>query len=219
MQCSVEGCEREAKVRGMCKPHYVREWKRTNVSIEKREGNELYAVWCSKRKGRVPEWETFETFKKDVGEKPTDAHKLRKIDSKKPFGPGNVEWRLTFVPKGENEPLKAYVSRAMRLHNLRLKYGLSAVQFETMLEAQKDACAICELPETRSNGRDDRKSSLAVDHDHKTGKVRGLLCSTCNTSLGGFKDDPKLLSKAIEYLKHHSEKTNETTQGQHKHAD
>ena len=42
--------------------------------------------------------------------------------------------------------------------------------------------------------------SLAVDHNHKTGRVRGLLCGNCNTSLGGFKDNPALLNKAIRYI-------------------
>jgi hypothetical protein len=42
---------------------------------------------------------------------------------------------------------------------------------------------------------------LSIDHDHNTGKVRGLLCSPCNIGLGGFKDNPHSLTKAIEYLK------------------
>jgi hypothetical protein len=72
-----------------------------------------------------------------------------------------------------------------------------------MLAAQNGGCAICSRPETAViNGK---VMELAVDHDHKTGKVRALLCSTCNTSLGGFQDSPALLQKAIEYLKEHSD--------------
>lgn len=61
-----------------------------------------------------------------------------------------------------------------------------------MYAQSKGACAICGV-------RPDR--SLALDHCHKTGKLRGLLCFSCNVALGHFKDDPKLLRKAIRYLK------------------
>lgn len=62
-----------------------------------------------------------------------------------------------------------------------------------MLERQGGVCAICK--EKPKNGR------LAIDHLHGTDKVRGLLCSPCNTALGLFKDDPERLAAAIEYLK------------------
>lgn len=63
-----------------------------------------------------------------------------------------------------------------------------------MLVAQDHACAICEAPTWEHQKR------LHVDHDHATGAVRGLLCSTCNLALGGFKDSPQLLESALRYL-------------------
>lgn len=63
-----------------------------------------------------------------------------------------------------------------------------------MLHNQGNKCKICETHESEFDKR------LAVDHCHKTGKVRGLLCSSCNTSLGKFKDDPEILRRAINYL-------------------
>lgn len=69
-------------------------------------------------------------------------------------------------------------------------YGVTADE----VSALGSACAICGA--LSSGAR-----SLHVDHDHSTGKVRGLLCSTCNTSLGGFRDDPALLLRAVEYLR------------------
>jgi hypothetical protein len=66
-----------------------------------------------------------------------------------------------------------------------------------MFEEQKGLCAICQKPpsgNTAVNGR------MCVDHDHKTGKVRKLLCFNCNTAIGKLNDDPELFKRAINYL-------------------
>lgn len=71
-----------------------------------------------------------------------------------------------------------------------------------MVERQKGLCAICEQPEKGTNGRWGKKTlQLAVDHNHETSKVRGLLCRRCNQGLGKFEDNPELLEKAASYLK------------------
>jgi hypothetical protein len=72
-------------------------------------------------------------------------------------------------------------------------YGLEAGQYDELLAAQNGVCAICH--EIRANGR-----GLHIDHDHVTGAVRGLLCTTCNTGLGAFKDRVDLLEEAVRYL-------------------
>ena len=75
----------------------------------------------------------------------------------------------------------------------RLKiHGLTPEDFNTMLIKQKNVCKICN---TFSGGK-----ILSVDHDHKTGRVRGLLCSSCNLAIGLMKDSPKLLRQAAKYL-------------------
>lgn len=67
-----------------------------------------------------------------------------------------------------------------------------------MVRKQHNKCAICGNKETKKlHGK---VVSLAVDHCHKTGKVRGLLCQNCNHGIGMLKDDPKLLKNAIIYL-------------------
>ena len=92
-----------------------------------------------------------------------------------------------------------------RKHQLKYKYGITIADYNLMLNRQGGTCAICnEKNFTREKGTHNNKAvpmSLAVDHNHKTGQVRGLLCNGCNTSLGKFKDDPVLLEKAIQYLK------------------
>jgi hypothetical protein len=67
-----------------------------------------------------------------------------------------------------------------------------------MLEVQNGVCAICKLPESRKSRSG--LYTLSVDHDHKTGKVRGLLCHRCNNCLGTLKDDTHILQSAIDYL-------------------
>lgn len=74
-------------------------------------------------------------------------------------------------------------------------YNFTFDQYEKMLDQQRGKCAICDSRLSSS-----RTGRLFVDHCHTTGKVRGLLCSACNHGLGLFKDSPKLLNKAINYL-------------------
>lgn len=69
------------------------------------------------------------------------------------------------------------------------------VEYQKLFDKQKGLCAICNTPENNKRKR------LAVDHDHSTGKVRGLLCDRCNRGLGYFKDSPELLHKGINYLR------------------
>ncbi len=80
-----------------------------------------------------------------------------------------------------------------RSKNLYYKFGITLEEYEVILFKQDGKCAIC-----RSTFKN---KMLAVDHCHQTGKIRGLLCHLCNISLGGFKDDIKLLKLAINYLK------------------
>lgn len=128
----------------------------------------------------------------------------------------NPRWVAKHLAGKENDPEKLERIKQWRHENqLKRTFGLSVEQFNEMLTKQNGVCAICKSPETaKSNVRVEIRR-LAVDHCHTTGKVRALLCTTCNTSLGGFKDDPRLLQAAIEYLKRHSENTNEITQDSH----
>lgn len=87
---------------------------------------------------------------------------------------------------------KHYAKDSEKSKRLFLRYGITLEQYNQMLESQDESCRLC--------GRRDIKK-LHVDHDHKTGRVRGLLCSSCNMGLGLFADDFELLQKAIEYLK------------------
>lgn len=89
---------------------------------------------------------------------------------------------------------------------LRREYGLSATDYDAMLAQQNGACAICERPESKVH-RDGSLCRLAVDHDHDTGMVRGLLCGACNVGIGSFDDCPELLEAAALYLKGQAART------------
>jgi len=83
-----------------------------------------------------------------------------------------------------------------RAHERRLaRYDLTPQQYKRMLFMQNYQCAICHRP------LPELEHGLAVDHDHVTGKVRGLLCLNCNTGLGQFADDVVRMHRALEYVK------------------
>lgn len=87
---------------------------------------------------------------------------------------------------------------------------LNESKYIELQEKQNSLCAICNNPETAKSHRNRTKSKdneetnikrLSIDHCHKTGKIRGLLCSKCNTALGLLKDSIEILEKSIKYLK------------------
>jgi len=81
---------------------------------------------------------------------------------------------------------------------IKKKYGLDVIEYEKLVLAQKNLCAICKNSErVKFKGR---LKELAVDHNHRTGKVRGLLCHSCNLAIGALLDNPDLFRKAAEYL-------------------
>jgi hypothetical protein len=80
-----------------------------------------------------------------------------------------------------------------RAQKLRQEYGLSLEQFAELLRAQRNACAICQAP-----------NADCIDHCHASGRVRGVLCRSCNAGIGQFRDDPKLLLDAADYVEEHA---------------
>lgn len=82
-----------------------------------------------------------------------------------------------------------------RARRLRAVYDISLEEYAAILEYQGGACYICR----RAKGI---RKALSVDHNHETGDVRGLLCTSCNKNvLGHLRDDPEALQRAIDYLK------------------
>ncbi len=109
------------------------------------------------------------------------------------------------------EKRKAYMRRYREKHpekwddnRRRFLYGLGRAEYQALYTAQGGRCAICAAQrEIARYGRGQnapRKDVICVDHDHATGRVRGLLCHDCNNGLGRFADSPERLAAAIAYL-------------------
>lgn len=122
-----------------------------------------------------------------------------------------LKWR-----KDNPEKFKAQAKRTRTRHNnkykgtqkqhttyrsahLKNKFGITLEVYNNMLAKQQGVCWICNKPETSK-----RNKHLAVDHCHKTNKIRGLLCSMCNTGIESFRDNPCFIGNAIIYLKLHN---------------
>ena len=85
-----------------------------------------------------------------------------------------------------------YLEHLSRLTTCR-KAGITVADYDQIFKAQNGKCAIC------GDGRS-KRLALAIDHDHETGEIRGLLCRHCNVGLGHFKDESSRLWKAFQYL-------------------
>jgi hypothetical protein len=87
-----------------------------------------------------------------------------------------------------------------RFKKVLRNFGLSSDKYQQIMEEQNNLCAICRKPETRRDKRTGHIMRLSVDHDHRNGVVRGLLCGACNAALGHFDDDCDRLRSAINYI-------------------
>jgi hypothetical protein len=91
------------------------------------------------------------------------------------------------TPEGKRSALSSY---------LKSRYGITLNDFETILAQQGGRCAICKQTDIKTKGR----TRFDVDHDHKTKKVRGILCTNCNRVLGLVHEDVVVLGNLIAYL-------------------
>ena len=123
-----------------------------------------------------------------------EANKGKVSQSKRSY----VSRNWTAIRKHQQEYMstkKVEAAEYRRRWNLSKRYGITVDRFAEILDSQGGACAVCR----RTKGRQ------VVDHDHVTGKVRGILCVRCNVSIGGLGDNVEGLMRAICYL----EKANE----------
>lgn len=203
--CKHEGCGTPAICKGYCHKHYAR-WKRKgNTSdVRKNAAQPCEVEGCDRprmtmglcdlhrarpdkdRRRREHRDEVLAEviFCKLCGERIPDSRRLK--------GPAP---KFCSVECKQREAVVSGASAINRKrHYYRTRYGLTLDEVEVMLTDAR--CAICGTDDF-SNSRTGRPD---IDHDHKTGRVRGTLCSQCNTGIGLMNDNPALLRKAAAYL-------------------
>lgn len=225
-RCGVIGCDKMAVAKGLCGTHYKRVARHGSTDAGRpsdwgdRFSHPLYSVWKSLSRLSTTEvcseWKNdFWAFTKDIGGKPDTPVRLQRLVKENPYSPHNWFWlEIDTAREGadererNNEKQKAYAKRMRSLNpgyfknqDLKRKYGITLDEWQRMYDEQDGACKICGQPETKIDRRQGLTRSLSVDHCHETSKVRGLLCSDCNTAIGLFKHSELLLIKAIEYCK------------------
>jgi hypothetical protein len=199
--CTVESCDRSVyvKSRGLCQLHYNRWLRKGETGDARKNGGRSCTIdGCSGR--RVANGLCDRHFRPRY-----QAQRRQAVKAATPRQCGQCGEPVP-VEKRRRGPV-SYCSRkckdratvasgaaaqAAKRHYFKSRYGLTPQQVEEMAKA---GCAICGT--TNWPGRHNRPH---VDHCHRTGKVRGILCSECNTGLGKFKDDPALLRRATEYV-------------------
>jgi len=215
-KCRVHNCRQPAIAKGLCSTHYKRQLRHGDVNAGrsddwgKREKHPAYKAWCGLRRYHLSDmsehWRNdFWAFVADIPEKP-ECGKAFRPDQNQPWSKENFYWNET---NRSSEDYKQYMRdwrKTARAANpdyyfdqdLRKKYNVDLEWYNKKLAEQNGACAICKNPETaKIKGRTLR---LAVDHSHKSGQARGLLCLACNRGLGLFKDSINSLKSAIMYL-------------------
>lgn len=158
--------------------------------------------------GGIVGWLSLESFIEDIGSDLPEKSVLCAADDLRPIGPGNFMWRkIERQWKREDRESRIEYNRnhrkihPMRYRDMELKrnFGLSLEDYQRMHDAQDGKCAICKESERALNKRGET-AWLAVDHNHKTGAIRALLCGHCNKMIGNARETAKWLRDGAEYL-------------------
>jgi hypothetical protein len=124
-------------------------------------------------------------------------------ETRESYGKGDSHCRICSRNNSSNYRKKypEMMRKSLRKSILKRFYGLSVKEYDERLKKNKGVCEICGKKNKGVDKRTGFKRRLCVDHDHRTKKIRGLLCSCCNTAIGLLAENPVLFSKVIIYLK------------------
>jgi hypothetical protein len=159
---------------------YLRAWYRRNLDRER----ERARAWRAKNLDRV----------RESGRERSRTWRTKNLDRARRSGRERMRAWYVENPDRARERMRAWNARnpdRVRANNRKHKYGLSPSDYAALLDSQNGACAICGTTPPKG---------LHVDHDHVTGRVRGLLCHPCNTGLGFLERPASWLASAARYL-------------------
>jgi hypothetical protein len=197
--CSVEWCDRPHHSKGMCRTHDMR----------RRAGLDMDTPFRQYERGE-------RVCKVEGCDRPRDTHgtycpmHLQRLSREGEVGAvepsRRPSARTAGLPRKKhgvgpswNEP------EYLRAYRLMLDYQLTEAELLSRIEAQQNGCAICSQQLVSEDIDPLKYREFAIDHDHKTGKVRGLLCHGCNKGLGMLGEDYGRVLKAADYLKRSTE--------------
>ena len=223
--CQIQDCQDRAVSHGLCDKHRqrLRQHGTTDLKHDSwgaKWKHPLRHSWMYLRRFRGvqavdPVWiEDFLQFIADVGERPSRSHKLFAADNSRPLGPGNFVWKRAITERVDGEDENTFKARRQRVYravaveatkasDIKKRFGLTYDEYDRMMKAQDSRCGICGNKETALNPKTGQPRALAIDHCHKTGAIRGLLCTNCNRGIGNFREQPALFFAAIAYLQRH----------------
>lgn len=199
-ECSVEGCPSAVTARGLCHKHYMRLRSKGSTDDARKNAaqpcvmdgcprNAAAYGYCHNHKFQSPQYVARKEAKR------SQQRAGRKCLHCAEALPAEKNMRAIYCSaacKTKRRVADGRASEAALRFYFKRRYGLTPDQVDEMAAA---GCGICGTVEWSG-----RHSRPHVDHDHKTGRVRGILCSECNTGLGKFRDDPELLRRALQYL-------------------
>jgi len=145
------------------------------------------------------EWRSKGDFNKDP-KSPDTLHYRCRLCRKKYRRQQEVKERTSVYNKKYAEQNPELMKAKDRKNSLKRFWNMTPEQFEALKEKQGGTCALCNKTESNPH------KNLCIDHDHTTGKIRGLLCDNHNRAMGLFKDSIEDMEKAIQYLKNHRSK-------------
>jgi hypothetical protein len=175
--------------------------------MSKEQRKEYYQKYnnTEKNKEYQKKYRSTESYKKRSKEYHKEYDKeynAEHLEQKKKWRKEHASWLKEYQKKWYQEH-KEELKEGRREESLKRSYNISIQEYNLLLGKQEGRCAICGAVESTKHHKSKRVVRLAVDHNHKTGKVRGLLCLACNHAIGGLKDDPELVFRAANYLKQH----------------
>jgi hypothetical protein len=190
----IHGGRKRCKI---CKDESDRKWRENN----KERFKETTQKWKQGNKDKISEWQ--KNNRKENPEKVLKRERKYKEANREKINAAQKEKRNANI---EEYRKKEAEQREKNRENIRINhaawtYGLTKEEYISLINSNDGKCYICGNEEKVIDSVSKKIRRICIDHDHSTGKVRGLLCNLCNSGLGKFKDSIDLIEKALDYLK------------------